>query len=211
MKLGALELNWRSRKKSYNELVTMLNREKSEAVALKTSPTIQLGEYKSWAYNCVSLIKDRVSTMPYSFYNKATGEKLTTKNKNYRNFTKPFEHPNDFMSFRFIKAWCQIQLDLCGTTCIYKGYNDLHQVWELWPLNMNEFIKVEVGGEFYNPTVKYFFRNGNSGRYFEFDINELIVIMYAHPKEPWMGMSPIQSQAYAQDIDTYIEVYERDF
>ena len=43
------------------------------------------------------------------------------------------------------------------------------------------------------------------------DINQLICLTYVHPLNPYIGASPIQSQAYAQDIDSYIEVYERDF
>ena len=209
MKLGPIEINWK-RKKSWSQLNSMISREQgASAVALKTNPKQQLTSYQSWVYSCVSLISDRISTLPYSFYNKDSQEELSTKNKGYKIFTKPFTKPNELMSFRFIKNFCQIQLDLCGMSCIYKAKNRLGQVWELWPLNMNDFLKVEVKGSSINPTVTYFFTSGSG--WISFDINELIVINYPHPNDAFSGMSPIQSQAYAVDIDTYVEIYERDF
>jgi HK97 family phage portal protein len=197
--------------KTWSELEAILNRESgSRYENLKTNSPEQLGSYRSWVYSCVSLISDRIASLPFGFYNKFTGEELSSKNKGYKVFTKPFVSPNPLMTFRFIKNFCQIQLDLCGMTCIYKAYNALGQVWELWPLNMNDFMKVETDGKLVNPSVKYLFQMGG-GKYIDFDISELIVVNYPHPNDPWNGMSPIQSQAYASDIDTYIEVYERDF
>lgn len=211
MKFGPLEINIRPKKKTYEQLSTIIAREKAgEVVNLKNQPRIQLQEYKSWAYSCVSLISDRVSTLPFSFYRKSTGEELTKTSKGYSSYTKPFYNPNDLMTFRFIKSFCQIQLDMCGMTVLWKGVNKLGQVWELWPLNMNDFVKVEVSDDIVRPTVYYEFRTGAS-KTIKFNINELIVINYVHPTNPYLGASPIQAQAYAQDIDSYIEVYERDF
>ena len=208
MKIGPFEISYG--KKSYNDLVTMMRREKSGSVTnLKTQPRIQLAEYKSWVSSCVSLISDRISTLPYSFYNKNTGEELTTKNKGYQIYTKPFRSPNDIMSFRFIKSFCQIQLDMCGMAFVYMAKNKLGQVWELWPLNMNDFIKCDVSDDLINPSVKYQFKSGTG--FIDFDISQLICLTYVHPLNPYIGASPIQSQAYAQDIDSYIEIYERDF
>jgi HK97 family phage portal protein len=208
MKIGPVEITFG--KKSYNELVTMLRREQTGGlVNLKTQPKTQLGEYKSWVSSCVSLISDRISSLPYSFYNKNTGEELTTKNKGYQIFTKPFRNPNDLMSFRFIKSFCQVQLDMCGMSFIYMARNQLGQVWELWPLNMNDFIKCDVSDDVMNPTVSYHFKSGNN--IIDFDISQLVILNYVHPVNPYIGASPVQSQAYAQDIDSYIEVYERDF
>lgn len=211
MRIGPFEFNYKGwGKKSWAQLDTMIRREGGAgAVALKTNPKTQLESYRSWVYSCVSLISDRLSSLPYGFYNKDTGEELNTKNKGYKIYTKPFFHPNDIMSFRFIKSFCQLQLDLCGMTIVYKALNQLGQVWELWPLNMNDFLKVESDGNMINPKIKYYFKSG--GGWIDFDNSELIVINYPHPSDLYTGMSPIQSQAYASDIDNYVEVYERDF
>jgi len=213
MRIGPLEISWNSEKKTWNQLAAIINSEKggANAIALRTNPKEQMTQYKSWIYSCVSLISDRIASLPYGFYNIDTDEELSTKNKGYKIFTKPFKHPNDLMTYRFIKNFCQIQLDLCGMACIYKAYNKLGQVWELWPLNMNDFINVEVSGGVISPSVKYIFKSGNEGKWIDFDNNELIVINYPHPTAIYVGMSPIQAQAYASDIDTYVEVYERDF
>jgi HK97 family phage portal protein len=201
----------KNKKKSYTDLVTMMNREAGGSISnLKVNKQKQLAEYRSWVYSCVSLISDRVSTVPFRFYNKKTGAEITQTNKNFKIFTKPFFHPNDLMSFRFIKAFCQIQLDLCGMTCIYKAKNKLGQTWELWPLNMNDFRGINVDhSNFLRPRVNFTFVINN--KEFTFDLSELICIYYPHPTQLWEAQSPIQAHAYAVDIDSYVEVYERDF
>jgi HK97 family phage portal protein len=207
LNLGPLKISWHS--KTYEQLRQMIIREKTGG-KLKTSTSQQLVEYQSWVYSCVSLISNRVGTLPYSFYNKNTEEKLSTKNKNFAVYTKPFRLPNELMSFRFIKQFCQIQLDLCGMACIYPLRNALNQVWELWPLNMNDFVKIEVSPSIISPQVKYIFKTGSSG-WIDFTPNELIVLQYPNSTSIFNPTSPIQAQAYATDIDRYIEVYERDF
>jgi len=209
VKLGPFNINLNDTK-SYEELVQIMNREKGASVEnLKGSPSQQLAEYKSWVFSCASLISERMSTIPYYFYRTDTGEEVTSKNKAYKIFTKPFFKPNDLMTFRFLKSFCQLQLDLCGMTCIYKARNKLGQVWELWPLNMNDFVNVEITNNFLNPEIIYTFRFDD--KQIEFNAKELIVINYPNPKNPYWPMSPIQAQAYSVDIDTYVEIYERDF
>ena len=196
--------------KSYEELVQIINREKGASIEnLKGNTQQQLSEYKSWVFSCVSLISDRISTIPYYFYRTDTGEEVTSSSKSYKIFTKPFFKPNELMTFRFLKSFCQTQLDLCGMSCIYKARNQLGQVWELWPLNMNDYVGVEIYGDFLNPKVIYTFNFET--KQMSFDARELIVINYPNPKSPYHPMSPIQAQAYAVDIDTYVEIYERDF
>lgn len=196
--------------KSYSDLVQIINREKGASIEnLKGSTQAQLSEYKSWVFSCVSLIEKRVSTVPYFFYRSDTNEEVTSKSKAYKTFTKPFFKPNELMTLRFIKAFCQIQLDLCGMACIYKARNQLGQIWELWPLNMNDFVSVDIENNFLQPKITYTFNFDD--RQIKFDSRELIVIKYPNPKNVYWPMSPIQAQAYSVDIDSYVEVYERDF
>jgi len=199
------------RKKNYTDLVAIINRTKgSLSNTLRFNTRQQLGEYRAWVFSCASLISDRVSTVPFKFYNKITGEEVTTKNRGYKIFSKPIINPNPLMSFRFVKAFCQLQLDLCGMTCLYKVYNGLGQVWELWPLNMNHFMSLDVDYKTpINPVVKYNFNI--EGKMYSFSKEELVVIHYQNPVCMFSGMSPIQAQAYAVDIEKYIEIYERDF
>lgn len=209
MKIGPFKIDT-NLTKSYEELVQIINREKGASVEnLKGNTQQQLSEYKSWVFSCVSLISERISTIPYYFYRTDTGEEVTSTSKAYKTFTKPFFQPNELMTFRFLKSFCMMQLDLCGMTCIYRARNQLGQVWELWPLNMNDFVSVDVTKDLMNPKVTYTFNFDN--KQIAFDIRDLIVINYPNPKNPYYPMSPIQAQAYSVDIDSYVEVYERDF
>lgn len=218
MKIGPFEFNFVPSNKGYRQLAQMLEREKkASAEDPKTSPKRQLQEYRSWVSSSVSLISDRVSTIPYKFYRKDTNEEIKPNIHSYKVFTKPFFQPNPLMSFRFIKAWCQTQLDLCGMACIYKAKNQFGQIWELWPLNMNDFMGIfNVKGmpiEFITdvlPEDVYFvFQIG--GKQYTFSTFELVILNYPHPYRPYYGASPIQSQAYSIDTQRYIEIYERDF
>jgi HK97 family phage portal protein len=196
--------------KNYSDLVAIMNREKGASIEnLKGNTQSQLKEYKSWVFACTSLIEKRVSSVPFYFYRTDRNEEVTSSNKSYKTFTKPFFKPNDIMTFRFIKSFCQLQLDLCGMTCIYPARNRLGQIWEIWPLNMNDFVSVDVINDFLNPKVIYTFNFEN--KQIQFDSKELITIKYANPLDPHSFMSPIQAQAYAVDIDRYVEHYERDF
>ena len=129
MRIGPFKID-ASFGKGYDDLVQIINREKGASVEnLKGNTQLQLAEYKSWVFSCVSLISDRISTIPYYFYRTDTGEEVTSSSKAYKIFTKPFFKPNELMTFRFIKSFCQTQLDLCGMTCFYKAKNQLGQVW----------------------------------------------------------------------------------
>lgn len=217
MKIGPFEFNFNfGEKKSYKQLTQILEREKLSFDA-KTSPKKQLAEYRSWAASAVSLISDRVSTVPYRFYRKDTNEEISPNIHSYKLFSKPFLNPNPLMSFRFIKSFCQMQWDMCGMACIYKAKNILGQIWELWPLNMNDFMgaygpdgmPIEFNSSVLPSDVIYVFMIG--GKEYAFSNSELIILMYPHPTCMHIGASPIQQQAYAVDIQRYIEIYERDF
>jgi HK97 family phage portal protein len=204
--------------KSYNQLAEMIAREKSATIRdPKTNPRTQLREYKSWVSSCVSLAADTVSTNNFKFYKKDTDIEIVGALHSFKNFAKPFNKPNEFMTFKFIKKWCQTQLDLCGMSVIYKAKNMLGQTWELWPLNMNDFngaydsqgAPIELDSSIMPRDIFYVFLIG--GKQYVFSINEIILLMYPHPLYKWIGASPIQQQAYAVDIQTYVEIYERDF
>ena len=63
------ELSWRGfSSKNWSQLNSMIDRENSygeSSIALKVNPVAQLGSYQSWVYSCVSIISDRLSTLPY--------------------------------------------------------------------------------------------------------------------------------------------------
>ena len=122
------------------------------------------------------------------------------------------------MSFRFIKSFCTMQGLLAGMGIIYMAKNHLGQNWELWPIDMNGFmgvfdkngLPIETVPDIVVDDVFYVFIIG--GQTFRFSINELLIFMpHPHPRNRFIGMSPIQAMAYAVDIQKYIEIYESDF
>lgn len=218
MKIGPFEFNWNPGKKSYSELVRMINMEKSAgAIDPRTNPISQLKEYKSWVSSCTSLIKDRVMEVPFKFYREGTEEEISSGSHALKFINPLFKNPNPLMTFNFIKAFCQLQLDLCGMAAIYKARNVLGEIRELWPLNMNWFsgiynskgIPITNSTEILPSDVYYVFQY--NGQQYTFRNSELMLLYYQHPKDLFLGASPIQQQAYAVDTQNYIEIYERDF
>lgn len=216
MKIGPFNITLR--KKSYAELERFISAEKRAAIGdPKTNPTRQLSEYKSWVSSATSLISRSTSTVLYKFYRKDTEEEITSRMHGYNVFTQPILKPNQYMSFRFIKAFCQLQMDLCGMAAVYKARNILGEPRELWPLNMNDFYGVfdsagrpiEMTSELLPTELWYVFYV--NGKHYGFRRDELVLLMHPHPKYPYIGASPIQQQAYVTDIQNYIEIYERDF
>lgn len=199
--------------KSYKQLADVIAREKSASIKdPKTNPGTQLREYKSWVSSCVSLIADSVSATDYEFYNINTGEEISSSVHSYKNFAKPITSPNNLMTFSFLKEFCQTQVDMCGMSMIYKARNVFGQTIELWPLNMAEFLRCENNPNRENkllPQVKYLFQI--DGYIFDFYPEDLIILKHTHPTNMNLGASPIQQQAYAVDIQSYVEIYERDF
>lgn len=216
MKIGPFDISFS--KKGYRDLSAMILREKSGSVSdPKTVPTRQLSEYRSWQYSAVSLIGRSVAQVNFKYINIKTEEEIKPNVHNLSVIKKPFENPNPFMTFRFIKEWMQDQYGLCGMAAAYKARNILGETREIWPLNMNDFQgaydlqgrPIEFCSDILPNEVVYIFMIG--GKRYSFKINELILLINPHPKYFYIGASPIQAQAYMVDIEKYIEVYERDF
>jgi HK97 family phage portal protein len=197
--------------KSWAELQTFFARERQDTGKdYKKEIRKQIKEYRSWVFSAIDCIVDRFQSVEFGFYRIDTKEELLPSSPYYKAITKPIIYPNDFMTFGFIEAWCQTQLDLCGKAAILKVRNQLGKVWELWPLDMNFFEGIE--GATNNPLVPptgFKFKIADEVRVFP--IQDVIWLRYTHPESLWDGFSPIQSQAYATDIDYYLEVYERGF
>lgn len=216
MNLGFMEVKFKNPfKKAYSDLAGWGRN--SSYNDPKTNPSTQLKEYKSWVSSCVSLISRRVSSVPFKYYKFGTDEEINSRNHSFKNITAPFDVPNQLMTFRFIKSWCQTQLDLCGMAAVLKVKNVFGETRELWPLNMNNFIgaydsnmsPIETSAEILPKDVFYVFQYG--GKQYPLSIKDIILLMYPNPTCMFLGASPVQQQAYAVDAQTYIEIYERDF
>lgn len=199
--------------RSWAELNAFFEAEKesSEGRSYKNNISGQMQEYRGWVFSAIDCITDRICSLNYQFYMKDSGEQFLPTSAAYTAITKPIMNPNKNMTFRFIKQWCQIQLDLCGKAAILKLRNQLGMPWELWPLDMNYFdgLVFPKNASFITPPLGYAFKFGNNRRVLP--ARDIIWLRYPHPTDLWSGFSPIQAQAYATDVDHYIEVYERNF
>ena len=217
MKFGPIEMYFHSEKKSYSdsyqELVAILAREKGYTDHdPRTLPQKQLLRYESWVSSIVSLISNRISCIDFKFYDIVNKNEIPANTHGFRDFSKPFIEPNSIMSYSWIKTFCQLQLDTCGMAMIYPAKNKLGQVWELWPLSMNDYqgFYVDYASEnTFIPDVYYYF--SILGRAFMFKESELIILKYPHPRFPWAGCSPVALQMRAIDLERFIEHYEGEF
>lgn len=199
------------RGKSWAELESFFTRERqSEGRTYKKEVINQMHEYRGWVYDAVDCIVDRLCSVGFKFYRRDTFELFSSTSPYYKAVTKPILYPNDFMTFRFIKGWCQTQLDLCGKAAILKIRNALGKPWELWPLDMNFFEGIEWDTKnLLKPPRGVKFKIND--KVYLFPMQNVIWLRYPHPESLWDGFSPIQAQAYVTDIDYYLEVYERGF
>lgn len=221
MQIGPFNIDIGIKKTStdnYRELQRFMVMEKAGLLANpKIGPRVQLAEYKSWVSNAVGMISKSVSKVHFKYYKSDTDEEINSTFHGLNRFKKIMEKPNAFMSLKFIKAFMQVQWDLCGMCAAYKARNAFGEIVEIWPLNMNDYLRtvdqdgipIEVCKKIIPEEVIHIFIIG--GKYYTFKLNELIFLSHPHPKYFYVGASPVEQQAYIVDIQNYIEIYERDF
>lgn len=195
-------------RKSWGELHAFFDNILKSSAAKNTVKS-QLNEYRSWVHIATSVIYRRVSEVDYKFFRKDTEEEIKPGNRVYKIVKNIFDEPNPFMDFRFLKAFTQLQLDLTGKAFILRIDDGLGLPLQLWPLMVDDFKQLEKGTGYGGWITGFTFNI--DGKYRTYKPENILYFHYPNPKDPRDGMSPIQSQAYAIDVDHYIEVYERDF
>jgi len=175
----------------------------------KDTVTSQLNEYRSWVQIATNVIYRRVSEIDFKFYRNDKEEEIK-RGATYNAINKIFLDPNPYMEFRFIKQYLQLQLDLTGMAFLLREDDPVFKKpLSIWPLNSVELVKIHKGPTFRNWIVSYTFNH--DGKYVTYPANRILYFHYPNPRDPRDSCSPIQAQAYAIDIDHYIEAYERDF
>lgn len=213
MKIGPFEVSLKRtkspvQKRSWAELNAFFAATEGYSAEGKGTINSQLNEYRGWIHAVVGVIYRRVSEIDYKFFRIDTDEEVKSKNHIYRTINKIFVDPNDFMEFRFLKSWIAMQMDLTGHAFILREDDVLGLPYKLWPLNVKDFHKLEKGDTFRDYIKGFTFRiNGNLVTY---DPDHMLYFHFPDPSDPRDGCSPIKSQAYAVEIDHYLEVYERD-
>ena len=178
--------------------------------ARKETIQSQLESYRSWVQICVNVIYRRVSEISYGIYRNDTDQKLKKNSHIYRVVNKIFVDPNPFMEFRFLKQYLQMSLDITGAAFLYLENDPFGLPKYIWPIPIETFQKVELGDTFRQWITGFTFIS-SSGTPITYRPDQILYFHYPDPSDPRLPCSPIKSQAYAIDIDYYIEVYERDF
>ena len=175
----------------------------------KATITSQLEEYRSWVHIAVSAIYRRVGEVNYKYVRTDTQQIVKPRDQGYNTINDIFRRPNPFMSYRFMKTFWQLQLDLTGMAFGLRVDDAFGKPLEIWPLNVDWFVKLQRGKTWTDWITGFTFLI--DGKYKTYSPEHVLYFYYPHPEDPMVGCSPIKNQAYAIDVDHYIEVYERDF
>jgi len=195
-------------KDSWASLAAFFDAAASSASDDKTTTSSQLSEYRSWVYDCVNIISNRLSTIDYYFVRADTNEEIKRDSKLFEVISRPIQKPNSHMSYRFLIQWMQTQLDLSGMCFALILPNKLGVPLEIWPLNVNDFDKILLDKETGFPVAFQFRYNS---RIVTYPAENVLYVWYPSPTNLWEGRSPIQSHARIIDLDNYIEIYEKNF
>jgi len=197
------------KKRSWAELHNFFDTTLGYTTDEKATIKAQISEYRSWIHIATNVIYRRFSEIEYKFFRSDTDEEIKKRNPAYKAINQIFRDPNPWMEFRFLKQWVQLQLDLTGQAFILREDDLFGRPYRLYPLNVANFDQV-VKGETYADYIKgYRFKSAEG--YVTYRPENILYLHYPNPKDPRDGCSPIQQQAYAIDVDHYIEVYERMF
>lgn len=173
----------------------------------KSSTQAQLREYRSLIYTILTTIAGRCASVPWGvFVKQPDGELKELKN---HQLVDLLTMPNKFMTGNFLKQYIQTQKDLTGKAFILKLRNGLGKPGELWPLDAGKLLKIETGTTNQDLITGYTFREKN-GATITYPEKDVIYMRYVHPWDLIDGMSPVQAMSMMIDIETYIEIYERD-
>lgn len=194
--------------KSWSELHTFFDTILKSS-STKSTTAQQLEEYRSWVHIATSAIYRRVGSVSYGLIREDTEEKLKPSSSAYKRIMGVINKPNEFHSFRFLKQYVQLQLDLTGKAFVLCVQDVFGRPIELYPLNVSQFVKLQRGKSYNQWITGFVFQIDDN--YITFSPNNILYFHYPHPEDPCEGCSPIKNQSFAIDVDHYIEVYERDF
>ena len=162
----------------------------------KKNSTEQLKAYSGWVGDCVSLIAERVASIPLRLYSQ-DGE-LIEKHIFYDLLQKWNPYTTKFEG----KELLQIYLDLTGECYVYMAKNGLGIPQELY---------------FRSPDrIKPIIKDGIIDHYIEtdgmketrYEANDILFFKYPNPTSQFRGASPVQRKAYAYDTDKYNMIYQ---
>ena len=161
----------------------------------KKNTSEQLKAYEGWVGDCVSLIDERVASIPLRLY--YNGE-LVEKHKFYDLIQKWNPYTTKFEG----KELLQIYLDLTGECYIHVVKDRLGHPQELYFRQPDKISPIVKNGAISH----YIEKEGLTEKRYE--ANDILFFKYPSPTNPFRGASPVQRKAYAYDTDKYNMIYQ---
>ena len=156
----------------------------------------QLKAYSGWVGDCVSLIAERVASIPLRLYNK--NDELVEEHPFYDLFKTFNPDTTEFAG----KELISINLDLTGECYVLMLKDRLGIPRELHVMRPDRMaLKVEKGIITY-----YIYKEGM--KEIIFPKEDILYFRYPNPIDPLRGASPVQRKAYAYDTDKYNMIYQ---
>jgi HK97 family phage portal protein len=156
----------------------------------------QLKAYTGWVGDCVSLISQRMASIPLRLYNK--DNELIEKHPFY-DLMKFFNPDTTEFSAKELRS---IYKDLTGECYILMAKDGLGIPRELY-FRIPDRITPKVKNGIIDHYVYVF-----EGREIIYPREDIIFFKYSNPTDPFRGASPVQRKAYAYDIDRYNMIYQ---
>uniref|UniRef100_A0A6H1ZUN6 Putative portal protein n=1 Tax=viral metagenome TaxID=1070528 RepID=A0A6H1ZUN6_9ZZZZ len=156
----------------------------------------QLKAYTGWVSDCVSLIAERIASLPLRLYD--SNNELIEEHP----FYDLLKHFNPDTTQFSGKELLSIYLDLTGECYILMAKDGLGIPRELYfrqPDRMTPKIK--------NGIIDHYVYLEN-GREVNYPREDILFFRYPNPTDPFRGASPVQRKAYAYDTDKYNMIYQ---
>ena len=156
----------------------------------------QLKAYQGWVGDCVSLIAERMASIPLRLYNK---DHELIEDHPFYDLMKHFNPDTTEFSG---KEGRSIYKDLTGECYILMVKDGLGIPRELYFRKPDRIMpKVKDG------IIDHFIYLSGS-REIKYDREDIIYFKYFNPTDPFRGCSPVQRKAYAYDTDKYNMIYQ---
>jgi len=156
----------------------------------------QLKAYQGWVSDCVSLIAERIASIPLRLYNK--NDELIEDHPFYELLTHVSPDVTGFMLKELISTY----LDLTGECYIYMAKDKLgipRELYFLRPDRMTPVVQDSV-------ITHYKYRKDATEQIYKRE--DILFFRYPNPTDPYRGASPVQRKAYAYDTDKYNMIYQ---
>ncbi len=163
--------------------------------------TAALNSYRGWVFDAVNLISNRVSTAELELFTMSGEEEIPVTPERFK-FLQTWMNPNPLYSGRMLREIVQVFLDLTGEGYILKVKNNMGFPEQLWPIRPGTIELMFKDG------VYFFDHQSERGRR-RWELDDIIYLRYADPRNPLKGYSPFMASGIQYDVDMSVDSYQK--